>query len=402
MSADPRFRADLGATVLAGYCAGRTRSVLRLYYPSMRLLRVVLVNVAVAGVLATVACSPGYVARAAYEEAKILQNRRPIEEVIHDTATASVVRHKLRLVRDARYFAVNDLGLDAGKSFESFARVDRDTLLMVVSAAPPYQLAWKTWWFPIVGRVPYRGYFNTSQAHDLARKLKQDGYDVYLRPSVAFSTLGWLPDPLLSSMLLADSVSLVETVIHEITHTTYFPRGEVQFNESFANFVGHRGAIEFFCDVAVDRELCEAARARWHDSRVLGRFYRSVYAALGELYAGSTVVSSAAGGATSEDSIATEKRAILDRAVRQFTDEIRPLLLAGDYRAPDPEQLNNAWLMARVLYYERLGDFDAVYERFGDLAPALEAIIRESKASSPWEALDRLSRGGTTDREPTE
>jgi predicted aminopeptidase len=352
----------------------------------MQALQSALVSVVAVGVLATAGCSPGYVARAAYEEAKILQDRRPIDEVIHDTATASNVRQKLRLVRDARYFAVHDLGLDAGKSFESYATVDRDTLLMVVSAAPPYRLAWKTWWFPIVGRIPYRGYFDPRQASDLASKLGEDGYDVYVRPSTAFSTLGWLPDPLLSSMLRSDSVSLVETVIHEITHTTYFPRGEVQFNESFANFVGHRGAIEFFCVVAVEPELCDAATARWHDSRILGRFYRSVYESLGALYA-----DSAGGGPLSEDSLAAGKRAILERAVQHFADEVRPQLLAGDYGVPDPDQLNNAWLLARVLYYERLGDFEAVYERFGSLAPAIEAIIGEAKAGSPWEAIDRLT-----------
>ena len=336
--------------------------------------------------LAPAACSPGYVARAAIEEAKILRDRRPIEEVIRDTATTSEVRQKLRLVRDARYFAVNELGLDAGKSFESFAMVERDTLLMVVSAAPPYRLAWKTWWFPIVGRIPYRGYFDPARALDLARKLEADGYDVYVRPSAAFSTLGWLPDPLLSSMLLADSVSLVETVIHEIVHTTFFPRGEVQFNESFANFAGNRGAIEYFCDAAIRPDLCEAATARWHDSRVLGRFYRSVYAELDSLYA-----EAAPADSVTEESLAAGKQAVLEEAVRRFADEVRPELRAGEYAVPDPKRLNNAWLMARVLYYERLGDFDRVYERLGGLAPTLAAIIAEAKATSPWEAIDRLS-----------
>jgi len=208
---------------------------------------------------------------------------------------------------------------------------------------------------------------------------------VYVRPSAAFSTLGWLPDPLLSSMLRSDSVSLVETVIHEITHTTYFPRGEVQFNESFANFVGHRGAIEFFCGVAVEAELCETATARWHDSQVLGRFYRSVYESLAELYA-----ATADGAPLSDDSLAAGKREILDRAVQHFVDDVRPQLRAGDYGVPDPERLNNAWLLARVLYYERLGDFEAVYERFGGLAATIDAIITEAKAGSPWEAIDRL------------
>ena len=110
------------------------------------------------------ACSPGYVLRAGWEEAKILRDRRPIADVVHDTTTSSEMRQKLRLVQNARAFAVRELGLEAGDSFMSYARVESDTLLLVVSAAPELQLAWKTWWFPIVGRVPYRGYFHFDRA----------------------------------------------------------------------------------------------------------------------------------------------------------------------------------------------------------------------------------------------
>ncbi len=332
------------------------------------------------------ACSPTYVARAALEEARILQARRPMDSVIHDTATASDVRHKLRLVQDARYFAVTSIGLDAGDSFESFAEVDRDTLLMVVSAAPAFQLAWKTWWFPIVGRVPYRGYFDADDAGREAARLAERGYDVYVRPSSAFSTLGWLPDPLLSSMLRADSAALVETVIHEITHTTYFPRGQVQFNESFANFVGHRGAIAFFCDRTADAHMCELATDRWHDSRVLGRFYRSLYDSLQQLYA----------RPLPETELATGKREIIGAAVERFADRVRPQLRAAGSGVPNPDDLNNAWLMARVLYYQRLDDFEAIYRRFGDLGAAVSAIIADARHTDPWQAVDRLKAGSSS------
>jgi predicted aminopeptidase len=325
-------------------------------------------------------CSPEYVLRGGWEEAKILSDRRPIEEVVADPSTDPEIREKLLLVRDARVYAERQLGLDPGKSFTSYSRLDSDTLVLVVSAAPEFELRWKTWWFPIVGRLPYKGYFQFDRALEQAEELEADGYDVSVRPSAAFSTLGWLPDPILSPSLREDSIGLVETVIHEITHTTYFPKGQARFNESFANFVGWRGSIEFFCDALADAERCAAAESRWHDMRIFGRFFNSVVEPLQELYAG--------GGTNIE--LRAGKRRILDEAAVRFDGEVRPQLVSGRYRALDPDQLNNAWLLSRILYYTRLDDFETLYGQYPDLRSTVAAVIDEAGNGDPWEALDRL------------
>jgi predicted aminopeptidase len=325
-------------------------------------------------------CSPEYVIRGGWEEAKILSDRRPIEEVVTDPETEPEVREKLLLVRDARVYAERQLGLDPGKTFTSYSRLDSDTLVLVVSAAPEFELRWKTWWFPIVGRLPYKGYFQFDKALEQAGKLESEGYDVSVRPSAAFSTLGWLPDPILSPSLREDSIGLAETVIHEITHTTFFPKGQARFNESFANFVGWRGSIEFFCDALADVERCEAAESRWHDMRLFGRFFNSVVEPLQELYA--------SGGTEAE--LRAGKRRILDLAAARFDDEVRPQLVSGRYRALDPDQMNNAWLLSRILYYTRLDDFETLYQSYPDLKATVSALIEEVEGGDPWEALDRL------------
>ncbi len=325
-------------------------------------------------------CSPEYVLRGGWEGLKILSDRRPIEDVVADPDTDPETRQKLLLVRDARVFAQRQLGLDPGDSFTSYAELDGDTLVLVVSAAPELELRWKTWWFPIVGHVPYKGYFQFDEALAEAERLRADGWDTWVRPSAAFSTLGWLPDPVLSTSLREDSIGLVETVIHEVTHTTWFPSGQARFNESFANFVGWRGSIEFFCDALADEARCPAARARWQDVRTFGRFYHSVLDPLEALYAGEQ-----------PDSVKREeKRRILTLAAERYETEVRPGLISGRYGPLDPESLNNAWLLSRILYYTRLDDFEALYHRYPDLQATVAALVAETGDGDPWEALDRL------------
>lgn len=325
-------------------------------------------------------CSPEYVIRGGWEQLKILSDRRPIEEVVADPDTDSEVREKLRLVRDARVFARRQLGLDPGSSFTSYATLDSDTLVLVVSAAPEFELRWKTWWFPIVGEVPYKGFFDFGEARAEAEKLEEQGYDVYLRPSGAFSTLGWLPDPILSTSLREDSLGLVETVIHEITHTTFYPKGRARFNESFANFVGWRGTIEFFCEALADEERCAMAERRWQDLRVFGEFFNSVVEPLERLYA----------SGQPEAEMRAGKERILDDAVERFETEYRPRFVSGSYGRLIRADLDNAWLLSRVLYYTRLDDFEALYRRYPDLASAVAALIEKAGNGDPWQALDSL------------
>ena len=325
-------------------------------------------------------CSPEYVIRAGWEEAKILSARRPIAEILADSSVDATTRAKLSLVRDARVYGQRILGLEAGKSFTSYAEIDSDTLVLVVSAAPEFALRWKTWWFPIVGDLPYKGYFHFDEARKEADKLRREGWDTWVRPSSAFSTLGWLPDPILSPSLREDSVGLAETVFHEMTHTTFFPKGQARFNESFANFVGWRSAIEYFCDGIADADRCAAAENRWHDVRAFGRFFHSVYDPLDLLYA--------------ENLAAEEKRArkreILEAAAARYNHEVRPVLRSGRYGELDPAALNNAWLLSRVLYYTRLDDFEALYGEYGTVAATVDAVVAETGDGDPWRALDRL------------
>ena len=330
----------------------------------------------------TTACSPGYVLRAGYEEAKILRRRQPIAQLVADPRTPPERRGKLALVLEARDFAARDLKLDAGDSFTTFSQLDSDTLALVLSAAHRDELKAHTWWFPIVGRVPYKGFFSERKARREIAKLERRGFDTYLRPTSAFSTLGWFNDPLVSPTLRADSVGLANTVIHELFHNTLYLPGQAAFNESLANFVGSRGAIEFFCRQPGPR--CEQAKADWHDELLFGRFLTGVVHELEALYDRTDLDTRAKLAAREE---------VFARARRRFATELKPQFRGAGVGSFERHPLNNATLIARRLYYDRLDLFERVFQaNRGELQQTVAQIVdaAEENRDDPYEAVARL------------
>ena len=322
-----------------------------------------------------------YVARAAVEEALILARRRAIAGVIRDPATDRATRGKLELVLAARDFAADSLHLRARKTYTTYSRIGRDTLVLVLTASRSDALAEVTWWYPVVGRVPYKGFFRRSLAVAEARRLERQGLDTYLRVSNAFSTLGWFNDPLLSTVVREDSADLAATVIHEILHNTVWAPGYVEFNESLAEFVGYRGAEAFF-RARGDRRNADFAAARWRDEIRLARLYDVLAQRLGRLYASGLA---AAAVREQRDSIFRAAREELASSLGGTLETID-----GRYLARRP--LNNAVVIAQRLYATHLDTFDRMLAaRGGDLV-RLIGDVRSGVAGGgdPWASLGGL------------
>jgi predicted aminopeptidase len=337
--------------------------------------------------LLTVAgCSPLYVIRAGYEEAKILSRRQPIARMVEDPATPPEQRGKLALVLEARQFAADSLGLNVGRSYTAFSQLDSDTLAFVLSAAHQDRLQTHTWWFPIVGRVPYKGFFSERSARREMARLESRGFDTYLRTTSAFSTLGWFNDPLVSSLLRYDSVSLANTVIHELFHNTLYLAGQARFNESVAQFVGGRGAIAFFCRderYGPDSRECARASDAWHDELLFGAYLEALIADLERLYSREDL--------TREDKLA-QREFVFQRYQEEFASSIRPRFRVSTYGGFTANPLNNATLAARRLYYHRLDLFENAYQLSGENLPlTIRRILQAVEgAGDPYAAVEAM------------
>ncbi len=251
--------------------------------------RWVVLLLAALGALCTAGCAaPGYLAQAAQGQLDLLCRARPIERAIRDPETPERVRALLREVPSIKKFGIG-YGLTPTKSYETYVALDRPRVVYVTSASEPLAFRGRKWRFPIVGSVPYLGWFDRDAALRFAEGLAKEGLDVDVRGATAYSTLGWFSDPVLSSMLPngpATLAGLVDVVLHESVHATVYVPGQSTFNESLAEYVSDGLAEEYLTSHGLLPELVAYRTGRTEGTRRRERMHET-YKTLEALYASS-------------------------------------------------------------------------------------------------------------------
>ncbi len=329
-----------------------------------------------------------YLTRAGIEQTAILEKRKPIERLVNDSAIPAETRAYLALVLAVRTHAA-EIGLNAGETFTTYADIGRDTLLLVLSASPRNCICPHLWKYPIVGRVPYKGFFDVGMATREADKFASRGFDISLRPAAAYSTLGWFEDPLLSTSMVRDSVELAGLVFHEIAHNSLYVKSATSFNESFAQLVGYRSAEEFFRGRG-DSALADRARDRWYDEIVLGEFYDALLTRLEAFYAGKPTGDSLEAGRAA---IARWSREQLEGPYAGRFQTVRVGRLAE-------RPINNATLVGVRIYRTHLDWFDRWYADHGGSVQASVAALKELMRGVPGDSAFARMRRALEDSAP--
>ena len=180
-----------------------------------------------------------------YNQFKIIVKAKPINEILADENFPDSLKQKLRLIEEIRQFAFDSLELNHALNYTTFYDQQGKQLISLVTACESYSFKEKQWWFPVLGNVSYKGFFNKEKAEREAAGLLQQGYDVDIGGVGGWSTLDWFKDPVLSGMLKRSEGGLSNLIIHELTHGTLYVKDSVSFNENLASFIGHKGALRF-------------------------------------------------------------------------------------------------------------------------------------------------------------
>lgn len=170
---------------------------------------------------------------------------KPIKEVLADSNFPDSLKNKLTLIEEIKRFAIDSIGISTSDNYSTVYNQHNKSLLVTVSACEPYALKAKEWYFPFLGAVSYKGFFNKKAASKEILDLKIRGYDIDVYSPSGWSTLGWFKDPILTNMLYKSEGQLANLIIHELTHSTIYLKSSVTFNENLANFIGDKGAEAF-------------------------------------------------------------------------------------------------------------------------------------------------------------
>jgi predicted aminopeptidase len=321
-----------------------------------------------------------YVSKLGWHQTLVTLHSIPIQEVLDDEEVDDGTKEKILFIQEVKRFGEERLGLGATKSYSTFFKT-KGPVLNVITASEKERLHLYHWKFPIVGRVTYKGFFIREDALKEKRLLDRKGYDTFLQEAAAYSTLGWLRDPIFSSMLVWEEAALANLVLHEMAHATVYFKGETEFNEQIATFIGNQGAIGFLITKygPGSREVVEAIHSQ-EDDLLFSEWVDQACRRLSAFY----------DQAISRDEKLKGREGLFLSIMESF-NEVKGRLKTDCYKNVERVKLNNAVLLAYRRYVHHLERFEALYDYFGrDLKRVVE-FLKEIRASSedPSSLLER-------------
>lgn len=331
-----------------------------------RLMRISALSLAAVLVASAAGCSTVKFYWQAFDgQMELIRKSRPIGAVIEDATVAPEVKVKLERVREIRDFASQQLGLPDNGSYRRYADLQRRFVVWNVFAAEEFSVRAKEWCFPIAGCVGYRGYFHEDDARRFARAERATGLDVHVGGVPAYSTLGWLDDPVLNTFIHYPETELARLIFHELSHQVAYAKGDSTFNESFAVAVETEGVERWLAahGVAAQREAYLAAQQRKAEFLALVERTRQ---RLAQVYT--------AGGEPA--AMRAAKAATIDDMRREYGAMKAGWGGFAGYDWWFAEPVNNAQIASVAIYTQLVGRFSALLAQEGGDLPRFYARVK--------------------------
>ena len=326
-------------------------------------------------------CQIGYYIKSGHQQFSMMTTRVSITEAFQNPNLTADQKRKIDLSQKARVFAFDKLRLKKSDNYSTFIDLKRPYVTWVVNAAEKWEMKNYQWQYPIIGAMPYKGFFNEAEAASEKQAMITEGYDAYVRGVSAYSTMGWFQDSLLSSMLRYKDHDLVNTIIHELVHTTVYIKSNSDFNERLAVFIGNKGTELFYKDLEGESSATLKIIADENqDDQKFSVFISNELASLDQWYKDNK-------GKASED----DRQKRLQDVISHFEQKLKPQLKTNSYDKFAKEPMNNARMGLYKTYMENLDDFEKAFERHNhDLLKFINAIKNLEDSEKPEEDLKKI------------
>jgi predicted aminopeptidase len=306
--------------------------------------------IALTVILALSGCRFTYILHAASNQFRLMHNSIDVEDVLREDLLETDHKRRLQMVDGIKDFGEKELCLKKTQSYQTVYLESSQPLVYTISASPKDGLSRISWWFPIVGDMPYLGFFDLKKAEKEKEKLVNKGLDVSIGVAVAYSTLGWFKDPLTLNLLGKSTVELTETILHEMTHSTLYIKDQGEFNEGLANIVGKVGALSFMkMSFGDTHSFTIEAENNIADEQMFSSFLVSLLENLEQLYSSDI---------TYEEKL-VQREKIFTASLDEF-DDIRKKFKTDRFNSFGKYGLNNAYLMSIALYHRHFKQFESV------------------------------------------
>jgi len=310
----------------------------------------------------------------------------PIEQALNSDTLSEQRRYQLEYILDVRRYAIEELGLTAGRNYTTYVDIGDEAVAYNLSAAAKDSLTPYTWNFPFVGTIPYLGFFSFDAAREYQQHLVDLGYDTVLYPIESYSTLGLFPDPITSAMCDRGESELADLIIHDLTHGTIYATGDSNYSENVATFVGHLGSQRYLADrYGENSDLVQRAKADLHATELHNEFLAQLRRRLEEYYASDL----------SKEVKIAGRETLFTEAKERFRNEVQPKMRHPElYDWIYDLKFNNAWILLNARYIRSLADFQAVYDHTGgDWAESLRIFSDAAAGSDPIAYLRSVVAG---------
>ncbi|MCG6878858.1 MAG: aminopeptidase, partial [Deltaproteobacteria bacterium] len=330
-------------------------------------------------------CRLSYLFHVAKGQMELLNGAVPIEKALDTEPFTPDQRNKLLLVAQIKAFGEKDLGLEKTSNYETVYPHSGRNPIYMVSASKKDAFSLKTWWFPIVGDLPYLGFFDLKKAREECTRLAGENLDVYVGRAEAYSTLGWFQDPVTMNLIDGTTPRLVNTLLHEMTHATLYINGQGAFNEGLAVLVGKVGAIEFFEKAfGAKHPFTIKARDALADEQLFSRFLNTFMIEMEGVY---------------NLQVGHEEKMRLKETVFA-TYHKRFDVLRKDFKTQEFVHFaimppNNAYLMTVALYHRHFNLFEAVLTKEGGSVKKMIGFLKgfSKKEGNLIERLQKAMNG---------